>query len=242
MSTHLAGRRGAGGGTAVYARPLGSHWTWLGIGYVVAFLVPFTLADALELDRDVFYGLYAIAVSALLWGWSHGTGYDLHAAVRRHLWLAIGLGLAAAAMLAVMVVRTDPATPRPHGLDLVAALGWRGVVYGATDGLLLSAFPILAVFAALSGGRLAARRRGRVAIGAAALAASVLMTAVYHLGYSDFRSSKVRKPVLGDTIWSIPTLVTLNPLGAPIAHVGLHVSAVLHSYGTETFLPPHAGG
>jgi hypothetical protein len=36
----------------------------------------------------------------------------------------------------------------------------------------------------------------------------------------------------------VPTLVTLNPVGAPIAHAGPHVSAVLHSYDTDTFLPP----
>jgi hypothetical protein len=65
------------------------------------------------------------------------------------------------------------------------------------------------------------------------------MTAVYHSGYSDFRSAKLRKPVMGDVVWSLPTLVTLNPIGAPIAHVGLHFSAVLHSYETDTFLPPH---
>jgi hypothetical protein len=76
-------------------------------------------------------------------------------------------------------------------------------------------------------------------IGAVALVASLSMTAVYHAGYSDFRSEKVRKPIAGDVVWSVPTLVTLNPIGAPIAHAGLHVSAVLHSYETETFLPPH---
>jgi hypothetical protein len=76
-------------------------------------------------------------------------------------------------------------------------------------------------------------------IGAVALVASMLMTAVYHSGYSDLRSEKLRKPIAGDVVWSVPTLVTLNPIGAPIAHAGLHVSAVLHSYETETFLPPH---
>jgi hypothetical protein len=40
-------------------------------------------------------------------------------------------------------------------------------------------------------------------------------------------------------MWSIPTLATLNPIGAPIAHIGLHTSAVLHSYNTDLFLPPH---
>jgi hypothetical protein len=104
---------------------------------------------------------------------------------------------------------------------------------------LLSVFPILVVFAAFARGRFVQRLRGKIAVGAVALLASLAMTAVYHLGYTDFRSSKITKPLTGDLIWSVPTLVTLNPIGAPIAHVGLHVSAVLHSYNTNTFLPPH---
>jgi hypothetical protein len=72
-----------------------------------------------------------------------------------------------------------------------------------------------------------------------ALLASLVMTAAYHIGYSDFRSVKLLKPVAGDLIWSVPTLATLNPVGASIAHAGMHVTAVLHSYETDTFLPPH---
>ena len=40
-------------------------------------------------------------------------------------------------------------------------------------------------------------------------------------------------------MWSVPTLVTLNPIGAPITHAAMHVTAVLHSYETDVFLPPH---
>jgi hypothetical protein len=122
---------------------------------------------------------------------------------------------------------------------LIGAVLWRGVVYGVADGLLLSVFPILVVFAALAGSRLNDRLAGKVVIGVVALIASLAMTAVYHFGYSDFRSDKVAKPLTGDVLWSVPTLVTLNPVGAPIAHAGLHVSAVLHSNDTDTFLPPH---
>lgn len=82
----------------------------------------------------------------------------------------------------------------------------------------------------------------KVAVGALALAMSLVFTAVYHLGYSDFRGDKLRKPLAGDVIWSTPTLLTLSPLGAPIAHAGLHVTAVVHSYETDIFLPPHATG
>jgi hypothetical protein len=51
--------------------------------------------------------------------------------------------------------------------------------------------------------------------------------------------SKIARPVAGDVVWSVPTLVALNPIGAPIAHAGMHVAAVLHSPQTDTFLPPH---
>ncbi len=218
---------------------LGSHWAWLAGGAVLAFAVPFLLADRLELDRDLYYGLYALAVAALFAGWARSTGYDLGAAVARRWPWAVGLGILVAAILAFQLVRNEDATPRAEGLDLVAAVLWRGVVYGATDGLLLSAFPILVVFAALAGSRLDRHLAGKLAIGAIALVASLGMTAAYHAGYSDFRSDKVAKPLAGDALWSVPTLVTLNPVGAPIAHVGLHVSAVLHSPDTDTYLPPH---
>jgi hypothetical protein len=236
MSTHAFGRPGDRAREAVRFSP---HWAWLGLGFVVAFGVPFLLADQLELGRDLYYGVYAVAVLGLFGLWSRATGYDLRAATRRHWIAATLLGLAVAAVLATMVVRTEDATSRPDGLELAGAVVWRGVVYGATDGLLLSVFPILVVFAAFAGGRLEARPVGKAVVGLAALTASLAMTAVYHAGYSEFRSAKLPKPIAGDVAWSIPTLLTLNPIGAPIAHVGLHTSAVLHSYDTDTFLPPH---
>ena len=128
----------------------------------------------------------------------------------------------------------------PHGWTFYGAVLWRGIVYGAVDGLLLSSFPILATLAAFSRRPLGERsKRAVVAIGALAMAMSLAFTAVYHLGYPDFRGAKLKKPVAGDIMWSAPTLLSLNPLGAPIAHVGLHVAAVTHSYDTSTFLPPH---
>ena len=71
------------------------------------------------------------------------------------------------------------------------------------------------------------------------MVASLSMTVVYHSGYSDFRGSKLRKPVTGDLVWSVPTLATLNPVGSPIAHVGVHITATVHNYDTDLFLPPH---
>jgi hypothetical protein len=237
MTTHAFGR-----GSHAEARVwhgLSAHWAWLAGGYVLAVAVPFLFTDVLDINRDLFYGIYAFSVVALFALWSRSTGYDLVAAARQRWVAALVLGLAAAALLAVTVLRTEHATHRPSGIDLVGALAWRGVLYGVTDGLLLSVFPILVVFAAFAGTRLNRRIAGKTVIGLVALAASLAMTAVYHSGYNEFRSGKMAKPLTGDVVWSLPTLLTLNPIGAPIAHAGLHVSAVLHSYETETFLPPH---
>jgi hypothetical protein len=224
---------GAGRGTAR------RHLAWLAGGMVMSFSVPFVLADQLGLQRDIYYGLYIAAVAALFVGWSHDTEQSLRDLCAKRWRWAAGLGLIVAGLGALIVLGTEDTTTRPGGIEFLAAIGWRGVLYGAADGLLLSAFPILVVFALLRSAGLHRRRGGLIAIGALAMAASLAITATYHLGYGDFRSSKLRKPVAGDLVWSVPTLAALNPIGAPIAHAGVHVAAVTHSYDTDLFLPPH---
>lgn len=217
------------------------HFLWLAAGLELGFLVPYVLADLLDLPRDLYYGVYSAFAIGLFALWARSTGQSLAAMVRRRWLLTLTLGVVFAGVMALIVL-ADEAGLRPDGLELVGAVIWRGLVYGFADGVLLSAFPILVVFAAFASTRLRERLFGKVVIGLAALAASLAMTAAYHLGYSDFRSEKVRKPVAGDVLWSVPTLLTLNPVGAPVAHMGLHVTAVLHDYETNLFLPPHSDG
>ena len=215
------------------------HLAWLLGGMAVAFLVPFVVADQLGLQRDIYLVVYVAAVVGLFLGWARDTGQSLRGMVTRRWRLAVGLGVAFAGISAVIAIGAEERSGHPDGIEFISALLWRGIVYGAADGLLLSAFPILLVFAALKNSRLRSRVGGLIAVGAIAMVASLAMTAVYHAGYSDFRGSKLRKPVTGDLVWSVPTLATLNPIGAPIAHVGLHVTAVVHNYDTDLFLPPH---
>jgi hypothetical protein len=37
---------------------------------------------------------------------------------------------------------------------------------------------------------------------------------------------------------SVPMLATGNPIGAVVAHVTMHTTAVVHTYETPVFLPP----
>jgi hypothetical protein len=215
------------------------QWRWLLVGAALSFAVPFVFADALAMPRDLYYGVYFAIVLAFVTTWARGLG-RLTDLLKKRLVPAIALAVVSAGALTFMVFKTEDASGHPHGLRFVGTLVWRGVAYGFVDGLLLSTFPVLAVFAAFSGSARMRRVRGKVAVGVLALVVSLAFTAIYHLGYPDFRGAKLRKPLAGDLIWSAPTIVTLNPIASPLAHVALHVSAVIHSYDTETFLPPHA--
>ena len=217
----------------------GRHLAWLLGGMAVAFLAPFLVADRLDVQRDLYLVVYVAAVAGLFLGWAHDTGQSLHEMVTRHWRLAVGLGVVFAAIGAAIAVVAEDGSSHPGGIKFIAAVLWRGIVYGAADGLLLSAFPIVLVFAALKDSRLRQRVGGLIAVGTIAMVASLAMTAVYHAGYGDFRGAKLRKPVAGDLVWSLPTLATLNPVGAPIAHIGVHVGAIVHNYETDLFLPPH---
>jgi D-alanyl-D-alanine carboxypeptidase len=217
------------------------QWPWLFGGLVGAFAVPFFFTDLLSLDRDIYYAVYMLFVAALFVLWVRASHLDARALLVRNWRWGVALGLVCAAAMSLLVFRTEDATAHPDGLSFAAAILWRGLLYGAADGVLLSVFPILVVFEAFRRRPLLRRARGKAAVGALALAASLAFTAVYHVGYTDFRGEKLRKPVAGDVVWSLPTLLTLSPFGAPIAHAGLHVSAVVYSPDTDTFLPPHAG-
>jgi hypothetical protein len=215
------------------------QWEWLLAGLVLAFALPYLLTDLATINRDLYYGIYALSVFGFFALWLRFAVETPRALLTRNWRFGALLGIVFAGATAAIAF-TEKATPHPHGWRFAGAIVWRGIVYGAADGVLLSVFPILAVVAAFSARPLRERsRRALVGIGALALGVSLLFTAVYHLGYPDFRGDKVRKPLIGDVVWSAPTLATLSPIGAPLAHIGLHVSAVVHAYNTDTFLPPH---
>ena len=133
-------------------------------------------------------------------------------------------------------VLSEVATPRPDGAYFVCELIWRGGIYGAIDALLLTVVPCLIVYRSL-GSRLATWPR-RMAYFGASLALVMTMTAVYHLGYSQYRDDGIGAPETGNMIISLPMLLSTNPIGSVVDHAAMHISAVAHSYETEVRLPP----
>jgi hypothetical protein len=72
-----------------------------------------------------------------------------------------------------------------------------------------------------------------------ALGSALVVTSAYHLGYADFRGLKLLRASIGNAIATVPTLLSGNPVASPLAHILLHVTAVIHNPQSDLFLPPH---
>jgi hypothetical protein len=208
---------------------------WFAAAAGVGFAVPYLGSSVLELQHDVYLAIYFAAVLALFAAYTRSTRLDLRATLTRHWRLGNLLGLVFGVAL-VRNVLSEDATPHPDGAYFFFELIWRGGIYGAVDAVLLTVLPCLIVYRAL-GGRLATWPR-RIAYFAASLALVMTITAVYHLGYSQYRDDGIRAPETGNAIISIPMLLSTSPVGSIADHAAMHISAVAHEYETEVRLPP----
>jgi hypothetical protein len=212
------------------------HLVWIPIGATISFLAAFIFGDLLTLPVDLYYLIYFIIIFTF-WGiYIRGTGLDMRSLIsRRIVW-----GIAAGVIVGILMVQnvySRPATDQFSGLMLFWTIFWRGLIYGLVDGLILFAFPWIVTWRAFDGeGKKIIRKIG---ISLLTYVFVLVITTSYHLGYSDFRSSKIIQPNIGSTIMAVPTLLTANPMASLVSHIFLHVSAVAHSPETELFLPPH---
>lgn len=208
---------------------------WFAAAAALGFAIPFVGSSVLELQHDVYLGIYFAGVLSLLSAYAFATRLDVMAVVRRNWKLGAALGVVFGFAL-VRNVLGESGTARPHGAYYVFELIWRGGVYGAMDALLLTVLPCLVVYRGL-GGHLGTWRK-RIAYFAASLALVATITAAYHLGYAQYRHEGVRQPETGNALISLPMLLSANPVGSVADHMAMHVSAVAHTYETGVRLPP----
>jgi hypothetical protein len=201
----------------------------------VAFLIPFVFSSALDLSNDLYYAIYFAGVGAF-WSSTCGHGSGCRRTLRTSLALECSAGLAASVAVVFGVLNREDSTPHPDGLYFLFTIGWRGLLYGTVDALLLSAFPV-AVAYALLGSELGTVAK-KAAFAGLGIVLVMIITATYHLGYEQFRDDGVAGPETGNIIISVPAIASTNPLGSVIAHASMHVAADTHAYETDVYLPP----
>ena len=123
-------------------------------------------------------------------------------------------------------------------LNARSGLGWVGLAYGAVDVLLLNVFPVLAMQGA-SFFRSCPPMQSRLLRGLLALVASLAMTVVYHLGYTEFQGAAIVSAMIGVAIITLTYLLTGSPLATMATIIIMHMAAVLHGMDRTLQVPPH---
>lgn len=209
---------------------------WLAGAACVAFAVPALFSMGLRWERALFLVPYVSIIGVLLLVYFRRHPLSMKQFIG--YWPYALVGIAAASFLLLRNIAAQPSSAVPSGMQLAVALVWVGLAYGVIDGLLLNVFPVLAVQGA---GFFDAQppRNVRLARGLLALAASLAVTVVYHLGYTEFHGPAMISVIIGNAIITSTYLLTGSPLAALVTHVIMHVAAVLHGMETTLQLPPH---
>jgi hypothetical protein len=196
---------------------------------VLGFVVSWVATDVLDVSRQRYIGLLALAtaLATVVVAWQSDTTV---ADMVTHHWVQGVLAGVATGVVVAAAIRKIPATLQRSGHDLHVAEAWEGVVYGISEGVLLSGLPAFVAWQAATDADW-----GTASAWAAGLVASAAMIAVHHFGYWDYRNRQVLVVVGGCLILTVGYLATGSLLAPALGHVLMHVSGI--TKGVE--LPPH---
>jgi hypothetical protein len=206
---------------------------WLAALAVVSFLVTWVSADKLRMRRTPYIAVLTVVTAAMTAGYIAWTGISVTALLTTHwAWGLIAAPLCGAFLIVGMTKL--PVTQQLTGRRLGIALLWEAVVYGTTEGILLSALPVFMAWQMVhslgwSGSG------GAIVRWTLPIAASIVIVIVHHLGYWEYRNHLLVPIAAGCGLMSVGYLVTASPIGPALAHVLSHAASLVH--GAE--LPPH---
>jgi hypothetical protein len=207
---------------------------WLAALAAVSFLVTWVSADKLRMRRTPYIGVLTLVTAAMAAGYIAWLDVSVTALLTTHwAWGLLAAPLCGAFMI-VGITRL-PVTQRLTGRRLGIALLWEAVIYGTTEGVLLSVLPVLMAWQMIhslgwSG------TGGDIARWTLPIAASIVITVVHHLGYWEYRNRLLVPISTGCGLLSVGYLVTASPIAPVLGHILGHATGLIH--GTE--LPPHA--
>ena len=218
--------------------------SWLGaLGWLAAiaaasFLVAWALTGLLGVRRTPYIAALALVTGGLTVGYLAWSDTSLGGFATNHWGWGLAGAAVAGAILAILS-RHQPSGPGQQGWRLGATLAWEGVVYGMTEGLLLSVLPVLVTWQAFAAHGWTSGIGKPLVAGIAAMGASLAVIVIHHLGYRGFHTRAALGPVMvGCGLLSLAYLLTASPLAAVGGHLLLH--AALNLRGTE--MPPYATG
>jgi hypothetical protein len=212
-----------------------------GVIAVVAFLLSWFVTDRLHVARTPYVAILTVVALGLGAAYLAWSGTTLEELLIDDWALGLVAGVVTAAVV-VPLVRRLPSHPHPAGGGLVGAFAWEGVVYGIGEGVLLATLPVLSVWQAAGDLGWTEGTWARVGAGVLAIVGALVVVAVHHLGYAEFRAPEARPKLAGALVGcglqAVAFLLTGNVLAPVVAHIVLHFQLILR--GSE--MPPVAIG
>lgn len=228
------------GAAAAPARAWWSHLLWIPAGALLQFTIAAIFSGELEWPRRFFLIPYVTAAGAYIYAFFRWNRLSPFRLVRRH-WRSGVIGAAILSVFGVWLVVGGARSVTLSGWRLAIDVLWSGVTYGAVDAILLSVMPVLATARALSRFAWARERWGRILVRIAGFGSSIVVTVLYHLGFTEYRGLQALGAAGGNAIFTLGYVLTGSPLAPVIAHIIMHIAAVLHGPGAAHVLPPHYG-
>jgi hypothetical protein len=211
---------------------------WILAASLLGFGISAVFSNWLKLSRRVFLVPYIALTSAFLFWFSRSVEIDLPALLTENwTWGLIG-GVIVGAFL-VKNVRSQPYSRQSTGGELALDIAWLGLAYGIIDALFLNVMPVLAVWIGFSQVGWVTSWPAKIGVALLALAASLLVTLAYHVGYREYRNRSVALVLIGNTLITLAYVLTSSPLGAILGHTVMHIAATVQGPETTIQLPPH---
>jgi hypothetical protein len=214
------------------------YFVWIICASILGFSIAAIFAGWFKLERNVYLLLYIPLVVIFFSAFIISNNFNVKELIF-HNWYWGLLGAVIASAFVIKNVLSQPSSVRHKGLAFLSDIFWPGFAYGLCDALLLSILPILAIQLTFTEAGWMIEWTGKIGFAIMALTASFFVTAIYHLGYPEFRGKKVIWPVIGNGVLSLAYLLTMNPLAAILPHIGMHIAAMIHGRETTGQVPPH---
>ena len=213
------------------------RWPWILVLAGFGFIVSAVSTTVVRLDREVFVAIWAVA-AILAWRlYSRRASITIRTQLERRWLSGLIVGVVTGAIL-IMTVLRQAGSDAPRGMPLLAQGLWFGLVYGIVDAVMLSILPVLILYAGRPGADLQ-DPIGRLRWAAAALLGSAVVAAAYHAGFREFQDASLLGPVIGNLVITFSYLASGSPIAPLLAHVMMHLAALLHGPATALQLPPH---
>lgn len=201
------------------------HSIWLLYVCLFVFVVPYLLDNVIEAPIDLYCLIFLAGSIAFIAIYRHFTFFEIRASLNSG-W-ALGSIMAVFIGLGFISFAADDSRKIADSLEKVDMLIiiWRGVVFGGAAGIMISAFPFVIVWRSFAGSNPGKFRKFSTALAAGVSIA--VASFCNHLGKTGLDREIMNNQIEKNIVAGLPTLLSGNPLAAPVAGAFLSVSELM---------------